>query len=258
MTQAAKVDRSVHGAPGCAALPLAAACRAGPRAAALLNHAQAPLVKGHQAASHAARLSAHVRCICSPAPVSRHPGTMLEDSTGQQAIMHSSYTSFSWHTQDMGADAAQVYLSLAGPVTGPAAAPGPAPRSLRPDEPQSQHLEPRPPPLPPCHSPEHHGCPRGRPAAGGCQAGRLKQHCSRMQLPGQCLLLSPRCMAACWWTLQKPPSYFGCPTGHLQLEAGSQARAAAATPVSCLATPCSCLAPAELPIAAGLAAGGGC
>ena len=88
--KAAKVARSVCGAPRCAALPRAAACRAGPRAAAFLNHAQAPLVKGHQAAAHAARPSAHVRRICSPAPVSKHPGTTLEVSTGQQASMHSS------------------------------------------------------------------------------------------------------------------------------------------------------------------------
>ena len=189
--KAAKVARSVCGAPGYAAVPWAAARRAGPRAAAFLDHAQAPLVRGHQAAAHAARLPAKVRRICSPSTAQQAP---RHNSGGQHwsAGNHAQQqlcTSFSQHNQDMDARAAQGYLSLSGPATGPAAA-GPAPPSLRPDEPQSQHLEPQPPPLPPCHPPERHGCPRGRPAAGGCQAGRLKQHCSHMQLPGQCLLLS--------------------------------------------------------------------
>ena len=60
MRKAAQVAGSVCAAPRGAAMPRAAARRAGPRAAAFLNHAQAPLVKGHQAAAHAARLSAHI------------------------------------------------------------------------------------------------------------------------------------------------------------------------------------------------------
>ena len=129
---------------------------------------------------------------------------------------NSAFASFSQHNEDMDASAAQAYLSLAGPATGPAAA-GPAPPSLRPDELRSQHLEPQPPPLPPYHPSERHGCPRGRPAAGGCQTGRLKQHCSHMQLPGQCLLLSPSlhgCLPV--GVAGAAPDILDVPLGHLQ------------------------------------------